>query len=165
MKRACPVYLAIVAVISMVSAGGLAAPGLASSFSAAGPVTASAARVISLTDTVHMRLVSKRGSVLNERGEARGSLPLSPLVCTFTDVNAEHGTATLTGYSHGSSLTGRATLSAYAAGHISHFEGFLTIGGGTGSYAHTHGHHLLFKGTIDRHDFHASAEISGKLQQ
>jgi hypothetical protein len=114
---------------------------------------------------VNMRLVSKHGETLDERGTATGSVGLSPIVATFYGVNAEHGTATLLGDSKGSSLSGRAVLSAYTVGHIGHFEGDMTITGGTGKYAHVHGHGLRFKGTIDRHDFNVHAELVGKLEE
>lgn len=132
---------------------------------ALGRPLASAAKLVRVDDSAQMRLVTKNGTVLKERGEAGGSLELSPILCTFYDINSEHGTATVTGYVHGSALYGRSAITAYTAGDISHFEGAMTITGGTGAYAHASGQRLMFKGTINRHDFHVSAEIKGTFRQ
>ncbi len=154
----------LVAVALMPSVSMAVSPAVASC-SPPGPPIAHAAKVISVNDTVHMRLVSKHGETLNERGTATGSVGLSPIVVTFYGVNAERGTATLTGYSNRSSVSGRATLSAYTVGYIGHFEGGVTITAGTGKYAHDHGHGLRFKGTINRHDFNVDAELVGQIEE
>ena len=121
------------------------------------------ARAQSFNEKADVRLVSKHGSTLNERGEATGSYAFSPLTITFTTVSGDHGVATLTGYWHGSSLSGSAGVSYYTAGPITRFEGSLTVSGGTGSFAHARSQGLRIKGFVDRHDLNASAQMSGKL--
>lgn len=151
--------------VMLVSSVSVAAPPAIASCSRPGPPIAHAAKVTSISDTVRMRLISKHGETLNERGAATGSVGLSPIVITFYGVNAERGTATMTGYSNGSSMSGRATLRAYTAGYIGHFEGYMTITKGTGKYARVHGHELRLKGTINRHDFNVYAELVGKIEE
>jgi hypothetical protein len=162
-KRVTRIHVLLVAMILVPSVSVTVSHAVASRSLPSAP-TAHAAKVISLNDKVRMHLVSKHGSIVVERGEATGSVFLSPLISTFTGVNAEHGTATLAGYSRNSSVRGHAELNAYTVGHIIHFDGLMAINGGTGSYAHVHGQGLRFKGTIDRHNFNTSAELTGKLQ-
>ncbi len=132
--------------------------------SAASRQLATNAKVLTLNDTSHMRLVSKHGPIVSERGEATGSIPFSPLVMTFSNESTGHGVATLTGYTHGSILSGRAVVTYYAAGHTLYMEGSLTITGGSGYYAHAHGQRLQFKGISDRQTFNTLAKVSGHFE-
>jgi hypothetical protein len=127
-------------------------------------LAASAASAQDFNELANMRLTSKHGSTLNERGTATGTYAFSPITMIFTSVSGERGVATLTGYVHTSSLSGRATVSYYTSGVITHFEGSMTITSGTGTFAHAHSHSLRIKGYINRHDFNTYAHASGKLE-
>jgi hypothetical protein len=107
---------------------------------------ARAAHTLHGTETGRLHLVSASGSQLTEEGSASGPLPgrmrahlnLGP---TFS------GTVTI--YAAGGSITGHGHATPRGSGRYQSFAGTLEVTGGTGRYAHAHGH-AGFYGTFDR---------------
>jgi hypothetical protein len=120
---------------------------------------AHAAHVLNATDTAHLHYISSSGSLLFDEGKATGTLPGSMRVhlnlgTTFT------GTFTI--YASGGSIAGRGNATPHGSGTYESFAGTLTVTGGTGRYAHAHGHGGLY-GTFDRDNYALVIKTTGSL--
>ncbi len=123
---------------------------------------ASAARTISLHETGRLHLLNKHGFTLNEQGPASGTAP-GTLYVRLKIVSTSHVTAEVSFSPHGGTISGTASAS-YHRGHSSaSFSGFLTITRGSGTYAHAHGSHLSFTGTIQRSNDAITTSVSGTV--
>ncbi|HLM86856.1 MAG TPA: hypothetical protein VK272_11780 [Solirubrobacteraceae bacterium] len=103
--------------------------------------------------------MSSSGSLLLDEGKATGTLPGSmrahlDLGTTFT------GTFTI--YASGGSIQGRGSATPHGSGTYESFAGTLTVTGGTGRYAHAHGHGGLY-GTFDRDTYALVIKTTGSL--
>jgi hypothetical protein len=117
------------------------------------------ARVLNATDTAHLKYISSSGSLLFEQGKATGTLPGSMRVhlnlgTTFT------GTFTIT--ASGGAIQGHGSAAPHGSGTYESFSGTLTVTGGTGRYAHAHGHGGLY-GTFDRDSYALVIKTTGSL--
>lgn len=153
---------AIAAVVAVaLYAGALAlTTGSAGAYSAGRPLAVPAARTVNATDTAHLRYVQGSGSLLLEEGSASGSLPGK------MQVHCEVGptvTASFTIVVRGGTITGHGTAKAHGAGRYQSFAGSLTVTGGTGRYAHAHGHAGLY-GVFDRRTYDMTVQTTGRLQ-
>ncbi len=118
-----------------------------------------ASHALSATDTAHLRYIRASGSELFEEGSASGSLPGK------MDVQAEVGPtlkASFTVFVHGGTIKGRGTAKAHGSGRYESFAGTLTVTGGTGRYAHAHGHAGLY-GVFDRRTYAMTVQTTGRL--
>lgn len=114
---------------------------------------------LNATDTAHLRYVSSSGSELFEEGSASGSLPGK------MQLHGEVGptlSAIFTVFLHGGTISGRGTAKAHGAGRYESFAGSLTVTGGTGRYAHAHGHAGLY-GVFDRRTYALTVQTTGRL--
>jgi hypothetical protein len=128
----------------------------------AAPPNAHAARTLSVQENASLHLVGSHGLTINDRGNAHGTFNCS-LAISFTLETAARGSATFTAYPHGGSISGRASAHYSTSGTTGHFEGSMTITGGTGTFKHASGKGLLIKGTIDRYNYSLTAQLSGKV--
>jgi hypothetical protein len=149
------------AVVCGALAAGLLATATQHAHAYAGQFTqpADAAHVLSATDTAHLRYISSSGSLLLDEGKATGTLPGSMRVrldlgTTFT------GTFTIR--ASGGSINGHGTATPHGSGTYESFSGTLTVTGGTGRYAHAHGHGGLY-GTFDRDNYALVIKTTGSL--
>jgi hypothetical protein len=127
---------------------------------AAGPAgRARAAHVLNATDTVHLHYISSSGSLLFDEGKATGTLPGSMRV--HLDLGTTF-TGTFTIYASGGSIEGRGSAAPHGSGTYESFAGTLTVTGGTGRYAHAHGHGGLY-GTFDRDNYALVIKTTGSL--
>jgi hypothetical protein len=120
---------------------------------------AQAAATLKITDTADMHYISGSGSLLHESGSASGTLPGS------MKANCSIGatlTANFTIYTSGGTITGRGTGTPHGSGTYESFAGTLVATGGTGRYAHAHGH-AGFYGTFDRRNYDLTVQTTGKL--
>jgi hypothetical protein len=126
------------------------------------PVTV-AARTLTFNINASLHLVGLSGHVLNEKGSFTGTQS-GTIAVRFTSVNVVSGSATFAAYSsRGGSVSGRATIRGHVGVATVHFTGIVTITGGTGRWAHASGRNLRFAGTVDPHNFRASAHIEGSI--
>jgi hypothetical protein len=122
-------------------------------------LVAHAARSLNATDTAHLRFVRSSGSRLLDEGTASGTLP--GRMRANVDVGATiSGTFTLT--IHGGKITGHGSATPRGAGEYESFSGSLVVTGGTGRYAHAHGHAGLY-GTFDRNNYALVVQTTGTL--
>jgi hypothetical protein len=118
-----------------------------------------ASHTLNATDTAHLRYVSGSGAELFEEGSASGSLPGK------MQVHGEVGptlSANFTVFLHGGTISGHGTAKAHGAGRYESFAGSLTVTGGTGRYAHAHGHAGLY-GVFDRRTYALTVQTTGRL--
>jgi hypothetical protein len=120
---------------------------------------AHASRTLKATDTAHLRYVSASGSLLREEGKASGTLPGS----MRASVNVG---ATISGnftiYTRGGSIKGHGSATPHGSGVYESFAGSVTVTGGTGRYAHAHGHTGLY-GTFNRNTYALTIQTTGTL--
>lgn len=110
---------------------------------------ASAASAKQLDETGTLRLTSKHGFTLNEKGSAHGTVT-GTIYVHLTIVSSSRVTAEVNIYPHGGSLSGQASA-AYSRGtSMAEFDGTISLGHGSGRYAGTHGTGLSFTGTIQK---------------
>jgi hypothetical protein len=108
---------------------------------------ATAAGTISLRETGHLHLTSKHNFTLNEQGSASGTVR-GTIFVHLTAVSSSRVTVEVNIYARASSISGHGTGSYRRVGTAASFSGSMTIGRGTGSFAHVHGTGLSFSGTI-----------------
>lgn len=120
---------------------------------------AHAARVLNATDTAHLHYVSSSGSLLFDEGKATGTLPGSMRV--HLDLGTTF-TGTFTIYTSGGSIEGHGSAAPHGSGTYESFSGELTVTGGSGRYAHAHGHGGLY-GTFDRDNYALVIKTTGSL--
>jgi hypothetical protein len=120
---------------------------------------AHAAHVLNATDTAHLRYVSSSGSLLFDEGDATGTLPGSMRV--HLDLGTTF-TGTFTIYTSGGSIEGHGSATPHGSGTYESFSGSLTVTGGSGRYAHAHGHGGLY-GTFDRDNYALVIKTTGSL--
>ena len=118
-----------------------------------------AAHLLNATDTAHLRYVSSSGSLLFDEGKATGTLPGNMHV--HLDLGTTF-TGTFTIYAGGGTIKGHGSAAPHGSGTYESFSGTLTVTGGTGRYAHAHGHGGLY-GTFDRDNYALVIKTTGSL--
>ncbi|HEY3959696.1 MAG TPA: autotransporter [Solirubrobacteraceae bacterium] len=137
------------------------APGaLAPSVSAAYPPIASGAKALSLNENGDLRLTSKQGFTLNERGIASGTVK-GTIYVHLKIVSSSRVTAELSIYPNGGSITAQGSARYHKESTLARFSGSISIERGTGSYAHARGSGLSFSGTIQRSNDSVTVHVAG----
>jgi hypothetical protein len=134
----------------------------AGSGGAAGPTVARISRTVSLGETGHLRLTSKKGFTLNERGSASGTIA-GTIYIHLHLVSDTKVTAEVNIYPREGSLTGSGSAAYRVVGGYASFSGTLSITRGSGKYAHARASGLRFTGTIQRRDDSVTVRLSGPL--
>jgi hypothetical protein len=160
--------MALLAISTVLAPGALAGPAhpagratgqVAALHGTARSPTARTARTLTITDTAAMHYTGGSGSLLHESGTASGTLPGS--MKANCNIGATLSTS-FTIYAAGGTITGRGTATPHGSGTIESFAGTLTATGGTGRYAHAHGHGGLY-GTFNRRNYALTVQTTGKL--
>lgn len=120
------------------------------------------ARTVSLSESGRLRLTSKKGFTLNERGSASGTIAGSIYIHLHLVSNTKV-TAEVNIYPHEGSLTGNGSAGYHVVGGYAAFSGTLSITRGSGKYARARAPGLRFTGTIQRRDDSVSVRLSGPL--
>lgn len=123
---------------------------------------ASAARTVSLSEFGKLRLTSKQGFTLNERGSATGTIA-GTIYIHLHIVSNSKVTAEVNIYPTSGSLTGNGSAAYHVNGGQAVFTGTLAIGRGTGKYARARASRLTFIGAIERRNDAVSVQLSGRL--
>jgi hypothetical protein len=145
------------------TAAGAPGSGLVASVSAAPRApSATAARTVTLSESGRLRLTSKRGFTLNERGTASGTISGSIYIHLHL-TSQTRVTAEVNIYPRGGSLSGNGSANYHVVGGYARFSGTLSITRGSGKYAHARASGLRFTGTIQRRDDSVAVQLSGHL--
>lgn len=120
------------------------------------------ARTLALKESGSLKLTSKHGFTLNERGQATGTIK-GTIYIHLRLVSSSRVTAEVNIYPRGGSLSGSGSASYQVAGAIASFSGTLAVTRGTGSYAHARAAALRFSGAIQRRDDSVAVHLSGPL--
>jgi hypothetical protein len=121
--------------------------------------TAHAASMVHIADTAHLHLLKASGSTLHEAGAVSGTL--SGSMQATLDVGASL-TGEFTIYTSRGTIKGRGTAVPHGSGRYESFGGTIVATGGSGRYAHVHGHGGLY-GTFDRRTFTFVIQTTGEL--
>lgn len=124
------------------------------------PARARAAHTISGNDNATLHFVRARGSTLYEEGQATGSIP-GHVKATLRVEATFSGTFTIS--TNNGSFTGRGTAKPHGAGAVESFSGTFVITGGTGRFAHAHGHGMLY-GTFKHKNYEVILQPRGTIQ-
>jgi hypothetical protein len=111
-------------------------------------VRAESARLLKVNDSGHLHLLQAYGEVINEEGKASGSLPGTVFVHMTVGANAITASFRIRSEG-GGSIEGHGQADLHSSGRYSSFAGTLSVGHGSGRYAHAHGQGKLY-GTIER---------------
>jgi hypothetical protein len=123
---------------------------------------ASGARTVVLSETGHLRLTSRHGFTLNEKGSASGTIR-GTIYIHLKVVATNRVTAEVNIYPAGGSLTGKVDASYRVTGATAGFSGAMAIVRGTGRYSHARGSGLRFYGSIRRSDDAVTVYLSGQI--
>ena len=145
--------------LAIFSSGAIA--GTTGSAHDAGRAVAHATRTIRATDEAKLVNNQSRsaGSHLFEEGTAHGTLP--GRVRAECDLGATFA-AKVTIYTSAGTIQGHGTATPHASGIYESFSGTMTITGGTGRYAHAHGHAGLY-GVFNRRSYALTVQLIGSL--
>lgn len=126
---------------------------------------AHAARALNITDTAHLHHGKESGAMLVDEGTATGQLPGRVRVefNVGATVRANFTIYTSRGalMGHGSGTLHESRNSGHSTVWVS-FAGTMTVSHGTGIYTHAHGHGGFY-GVFDRHNYEATIETTGTL--
>jgi hypothetical protein len=122
----------------------------------------SAARSMRLDESGNLRLSSKRGFTLYERGQASGTV-LGTLYVRLTIVSTSRVTVTLTLDLRGGSISGSGSASYRRGASSASFAGSISIDHGSGAYEKASGAGLSFDGAIQRANDAISVHVSGNV--
>jgi hypothetical protein len=123
-----------------------------------------AARAMPLNESAQLRLTSRHGFTLDERGSASGSVTATIYV-HLKIVSTNRVTAEVNLYPRGGSISGQASASYRRGSSSAAFAGTISIVRGTGSYAHARGSGLSFSGTIRRSDEAITVQVRGTVTE
>jgi hypothetical protein len=107
----------------------------------------------------HLTIAGPSGSLLLEEGRATGTLPGTMRVRLNVGPTLS-GSFTIT--TRFGSIKGRGSATPHGSGTVESFAGTLVASGGTGRYAHAHGHAGLY-GTFNRDTYALTVQTTGKL--
>lgn len=120
---------------------------------------AHSARSIKVDDTGRLSLLKAFGSVLIERGSAKGTLPGEANVRMTV---ASSVRASFSIRAQGGAIYGHGGASLHSGGRYASFGGWLSVSSGSGRYAHAHGSGKLY-GVIDRRTHTLTVQTVGTL--
>ncbi|HST56197.1 MAG TPA: hypothetical protein VLJ42_09955 [Solirubrobacteraceae bacterium] len=126
------------------------------------PPRAFSAKTTTLHESGHLRLTSRHGFTLNERGAASGTIS-GTIYVHLTITSTSRVSADVSIRRSNGSISGSGTASYHRGATFATFSGSLSISSGSGRYRHAHGSGLSFSGTIRRSDYAISVQVSGKL--
>ena len=133
--------------------------------SAAGELSARAAKSQHFAESAKVKRAGERGSVLIERGNATGTY--NALMIAEIVVHARHATANVTFFPRGGSMSGHVTANTVSVGTRVYLEGSMLLTRCTGTLRSTceRNHQKFgFSGMIDRSkDFGGELNMKGDL--
>jgi hypothetical protein len=127
--------------------------------SRAGRARAQAARTLNAVDTAHLHFVRSSGSLVFEEGSVAGTIPGSMRASANIGPTVS-GSFTI--YTRNGSIKGRGTAISHSSGIYESFGGTLVATGGSGRYAHVHGHGGLY-GVFNRKTYDLTVQTTGQL--
>jgi hypothetical protein len=123
---------------------------------------AKAARTLNLSDSASLHLQNKKGLVLKESGNAKGTLA-GPLYLQLNVTSTRSVSAEVQVYPKNGSISGKAKANYRVEGSTAKFSGTLAITKGSGAYSKAKASALSFSGTIQRSNDAVTVHVSGNM--
>lgn len=122
------------------------------------------ARTTYLSETSNLHLVAHQGTqILHEEGQVTGTL--RGQLTVVIDIGYTEASVSFTARSSAGTLTGRGVESYYVSGKTAHFNGRMTVTGGTGDYARASASDLHTTGLIKRAHYEVLMTVDGAFKQ
>jgi hypothetical protein len=153
--------LAVLLAVTAASLGANAADAQLGADGATSP-DARATRSVSVNELGQLRLISKHGFTLDERGTASGTIK-GTITVQLKIVSSSRVTAEVTIFPTGGSIVGHGEASYHQGKPVSSFAGSLAVARGSGSYAHAQGSGLSFSGSIAESNDAITVHVSGRF--
>lgn len=130
-----------------------------------GPI-AKEAKKVELVEDAHLKFSGEKGATLIENGQAAGTYaaPMTAELTLHQEPHKEYVAVAVKIYPKGGSITGSARAEYRTVGALYYFGGLLTLGRGTGKYAHVSevsGKALGFSGIFNHRTLNAE-EVKAK---
>lgn len=123
--------------------------------------TATMARHVSVSESVHAHLVQHHRTKLVESGSGSGTF--SCPIALNMNLTSKSATIAFTCSPHGGSFSGSGSASVHYIGTVATFKGTLSVKGGTGSYSHASGS-LQISGTVQNNNSYAlTCKVTGSM--
>lgn len=126
------------------------------------PSSALAVRSVYLRETARLRLTSRHGFTLSERGFATGTVS-GTIYVRLTAVSSSRVVAQVSIYRRGGSISGHGSASYRRGSAQAVFSGSMSVDRGTGSYRGVKGSALSFDGTIARSNNAIGVQVAGRV--
>jgi hypothetical protein len=143
--------------------GPLLASGAEAASSVAEPLAAAAARTIMLTESGHLKPVTRGGNTIAEEGGATGTYKCS-IVVHLQIVATNRVTATFTVRPKGGTVTGRGSARLVTSGGYGYFGGTLAITKGTGAFSRASGNNIGISGKFNRETLNVTVNVHGTMR-
>lgn len=124
--------------------------------------SAVASKTIYLSESGRLRLISKRGFTLYERGSAVGTVS-GTIYVRLTAVSSTRVVAEVSISRRGGSISARGSGAYHRGGSQASFSGLMSIVGGSGAYSRARGLGLAFSGTIQQSNNAIAVRVSGRV--
>jgi hypothetical protein len=121
-----------------------------------------AARTIKMAEKGSMRLANAPGTTIKEKGTTSGTFNGS-VFATFTAFSADKGAFRLTMYLSGGTLVFTGGAHIHVNGPTGYVEGSARVAGGTGRFAHASSGAMSYRVIVNRRNYYATTEMSGRL--
>ena len=125
-------------------------------------VKAHVAKTFMLDESGSLRLISKHGFKLHERGTATGTVH-GTIYVNLKIVSSSRVTAEINIYPRNGSIIGYGSASYRRQRTSATFSGSLSIVRGSGAYSHARGTGLSFSGTIQRSNEAIAVHVGGRV--
>jgi hypothetical protein len=150
--RLLPKWLSVPVAIALVCAG--------SGIATASPV-ATAARHVSVNESVSTHLLQHHRTKLSEQGSGSGTFSC-PVTLTL-NLSSNSATIAFTCSPRGGSFSGYGSASVHYIGTVATFKGTLSVSGGSGAYRHASGRGLQISGTVISKTYAIKARVTGSM--
>lgn len=150
-RRIC---LLATSVLAVIGASAVAGPAVART-------PAHAASSMLLKEHAQLRLTSRQGIILNEKGPQGGTLNGTLWLRLTTKVRSVH--VQWAADPSGGWLKGDGWTNVQPEGAYGRVTGSINITSGSGRYSHAHGSGLRVTGTVNRHTYALTIYVTGRM--
>lgn len=120
-------------------------------------------RVVSVKETVSLKVTKAQGTTLDSKGRLSGTFNGS-VTLNQSVVSSERAVGAFVAYLNGGgSIKGRSATRYHVSGSVSRYTGTMSITGGTGHYSHASAAGLQLSGTYNRVTGRMNLSLTGQV--